>query len=386
MYDELYHRESKQKFKYLDKIKLSNGKWRYIYTEAERRKYSGKVDAAIDKGVDQAKAAVKSVDKKVKDVIDKLSNKQVNNLKFTQARGAVKKATNFIRDELGIKIGKETTTEYTTVYDKPTNNNPKERKYVGKVKTANGEYRYFYSQDDYDEYNERLNYQKNEPEFMKHVRNIDPNDIFTKDENADKVNEAYNPKDPKHSRNCSNCSAAYELRMRGYDVEAKPVTDGYNGRGDRFYDYFENAEVLNIYGDGSTSVIDEKFAHKYSGGTLTGADVKRYKDECDFAKNDQKYTASAIEKAIKDNNPPGSRGMIDVNWNDGGAHSIIYEVDSSGTVTIRDAQTYDVYPVDKLASKVSKVRICRTDNLQVKEGILNAVRTNSDEERKYIRK
>ena len=61
----------------------------------------------------------------------------------------------------------------------------------------------------------------------------------------------------------------------------------------------------------------------------------------------------------------------------------MYEVDKKGKVTIRDSQTYDEYSLDELAPYVKKVRITRTDNLQLKEGILDAVVTNKDDKRRY---
>ena len=75
--------------------------------------------------------------------------------------------------------------------------------------------------------------------------------------------------------------------------------------------------------------------------------------------------------------------MIDVDWKSGGAHSIVYEVDKNGKVTIRDSQTYDEYTLDELSSEVSRIRICRTDNLELKEDILHAVQPNENKKRKY---
>lgn len=262
----------------------------------------------------------------------------------------------------------------------------KKHKYKHKVKLSNGKYKYFYSDDEYEDYLERLEYQKNEPRFMKKVKDIPDDIVHSKFEDQEKVNEEYDPSDDTTSRNCSNCSAAYELRRRGYDVEANGNTGkSYNGRADRLYDYFENAEILMVYGDGNTRTANEEFMRKWCDEDLGFFDRFKYKEEYDYYGKDgkQKYSAKSIEKAIKSNNPPGSRGMIDVDWTTGAAHSIVYEVDKSGEITIRDSQTYDEYGLDELADRVSRVRICRTDNLQLKEGILGAVTTNTDKKRKY---
>lgn len=260
----------------------------------------------------------------------------------------------------------------------------KEPKHIAKVKLPNGKTRYFYKQSEYDAYLKRLKYQEDEPGFMKKIAKIAKDKIFTAKEDMSKVNETYDPYDDATSRNCSNCSAAYELRRRGYDVEAKPNDgDKYNGRHDRVYDYFEGAKFLGVYGDGSTLTHNEKYIRRIQNDEDTILDRFKYKDDYKFYTTDQSYTSKSIEKAIKANNPPGSRGFIDVEWKAGSAHSIVYEVDNKGKITIRDSQTYDEYSLDELAPRVKKVRIARTDNLQLKEGILGAVTTNKDNERQY---
>ena len=189
-----------------------------------------------------------------------------------------------------------------------------------------------------------------------------------------KVNEKYDPYNDDRSTNCANCSAAYELRRRGYDVEAKPNDETYNGKSARVHDYFENAEIIGVYGDGSTTTVNEKSWLK----RVTNLD-----DSYKFYAKDQSYSSKSIEKAIKSNNPPGSRGFIDVEWKAGSAHSIVYEVNSKGKVVIRDSQTNDTYSLEELAPNVKKVRITRTDNLKLKKGILGAVTENVDKDRDY---
>lgn len=243
----------------------------------------------------------------------------------------------------------------------------------------------FSSEDERQDYLERLEYQKNEPDFMKHVKEIPEDVIFTKDEDQEQINETYDPYDEKTSMNCANCSAAYELRRRGYDVEAMDNggEDDYNGSLLRTYDYFENATIIGIFGDGSTTTYNKEFMSNYMGDGVTMRDVYENIDNFTLWNEEQNYTANTLEKGILDNNPPGSRGMIDVVWKNGGGHSIVYEVDLSGNVVIRDSQTYDEYSLDELAHAVSQVQITRTDNLELKEEILSAVRTNTERKRKY---
>lgn len=244
------------------------------------------------------------------------------------------------------------------------------------VKLPNGRTEQFDSIDEYQDYKERLDYQKNEPDFMKDVPDISDNRVYTKLDDQNQINEEYNYYEESRSMNCGNCSMAYELRRRGYDVQAKEVTDDYNGRADRIFDYFEDAEMLCIFGDGSTVSLDEERARKVWDHTATDDDFEGHDDELRAWTELQSFTPETIEKGIIDNNPPGSRGMIDVNWKSGGAHSIIYEVDLNGKVTIRDSQTFDQYGLEELADRVDHIRITRTDNLKLKEESLNAVEPN----------
>ena len=291
----------------------------------------------------------------------------------------------FIRKDVISKAVKFVGDLFNKLKDKITNKNDAPDNYKHKVKMPNGTYKYFMNDDEYEDYLERLEYQKKEPSFMKKVKDISHNEAYTKWDDMEKVNETYDPFDESTSTNCANCTAAYELRRRGYDVEAvaNGGTDDYNGNGDRVFDYFENATMFGIYGDGTTIEHGEEFVRGVWNGGVDKKFLTKYEDQIDYMNKPQQYTAKSIEKGILAHNPPGSRGMIDVEWKSGGAHSIVYEVDKKGNVTIRDSQTYDAYSLDELAHSVNKVRISRTDNLRLKENILDAVTINTDKKRKY---
>lgn len=375
-----------RKHKYIARIRQPNGRYRYFYDKEEYLSYLNKGKNDDDSVFDKFKNAAKDVAKKLspskrgespaKKFLSKFSDKSSDALKFLMPRKVIKNAMDWISRT--ISSGENEGNGKISSKEKPNH------KYIARVKTANGKYRYFYDQDEYDAYLQRQKYQKNEPGFMKNVPDIDPDKIFTKDENMDKINEKFDPSDPSASTNCGNCSAAYELRMRGYDVEAKAADGEYNGRIDRVYDYFENPEKLYVNSDGSTTKASEDFERKAADNDLSVWDTKvRHRDSYEFYAEKKNYSASSIEKAIKSNNPPGSRGFIDVNWKEGGGHSIVYEVDKSGKVTIRDSQTYDTYDVSELSSRVSNVTITRTDNLKLKSGVKNTVNVNEDNKREY---
>lgn len=395
---------STEKHKYIAKVKLSNTKTRYFYSREEYLKYlrGGKnavnnIGNKVKTGLTNWKVTRNTIASKSKKAVSDLKSKPSGTGMKTKMKNGIEQVGRFSKIKLAValvvlgaklikkaakwvanKINRRNDDGAITDREKPGH------KYIAKVKTPSGKMRYFYSQDEYDAYIKRQNYQKNEPDFMKHVKDIDGDDIYTSKEDMGKVNEIYSPYDESSSTNCANCSAAYELRRRGYDVEAELVNGSYNGKGSRVYDYFEKPEKLYVFGDGETKTADESFERKiWKEGAVSSNDAKKSKAGYDYYTNEHKYTSSSIEKAIKNNNPPGSRGFIDVTWKDGGAHSIVYEVDKKGKVTIKDSQTYDTYSVSELANKVSQVSITRTDNLKLKKDILNSVKTNTDKGRTY---
>lgn len=113
---------------------------------------------------------------------------------------------------------------------------------------------------------------------------------FSKNEGEHSIQDdlkAVNPnrdKDEEHQTNCVNCAATYELRRRGYDVEALPS----NGRSDfnNMFDGFTPIELSSIdkdetsarvemltqiqsWGDGARGTIrgdwdGEDFGHRFS--------------------------------------------------------------------------------------------------------------------------
>lgn len=422
----------KVKFKYIKKKKV-NGKWRYYYdikdalgfdeskdydkakksnTKAANALKNATIKRDLEIGVKKVSGERLTTKDRVKlekysDNVDKQIKKQSKVAKeYSKAKKDFEKTPlgflkitmpekmdegkDWVKKKLGIKETKKSDKpekiSHSKLWDMFFNTVSKQNGDKNKVKLPNGKIKVFDKIDEYKSYLSRLFYQKTEPKFMKKILKIPADKIFKTVEDMDKVNETYNPYDPKTSQNCANCSVAYELRRRGYDVEAKDNGGDwdYNGAGYRFYDYFKNADVLCVNGDGSTFSQNEKFARKIWGSGINLVSALVYKKDLQYAILPQNYTPQSIEKAIAKNNPPGSRGMIDVEWKAGGAHSIVYEVDSTGKVTIRDSQTYDEYTVDELASRVKKVRITRTDNLQLKEGILDAVVPNEDRERNYF--
>lgn len=69
-------------------------------------------------------------------------------------------------------------------------------------------------------------------DINKHLKNADPDEFikstkkYTQDQDMKMVNPGYESGLPEYRMNCTMCSATYELRRRGYDVQANSTTMG----------------------------------------------------------------------------------------------------------------------------------------------------------------
>lgn len=332
---ELYHAD-KVKHKYIAKVRTSKGKYRYFYTKESYEAYKkGKTE--------KEKPKSNSVSKFFADMFNKV--KKLFKKPKKQIAKTIEKGKRFVEEViLGIKKDNK-------------NQSEKDHKYITRVKLPNGKYRYFYKIDEYNRYIARQNYQNNEPKFMKDIPKISGNKVYTAEEDMEKINPSYSKYDKATSQNCANCTAAYELRCRGYDVEAAEYENKgeyfLNGTDYRFDYYYKNAKSVTLDSNGDN--------HK---SILNGS---RWQKKFD-------YSPSTVESSIVKHSGVGTRGDISVSWKQGGGHSMAYEVNKDGSVVIRDCQTNRVYSVNDIASLVNNITITRTDNLELRKGILNAVK------------
>lgn len=175
---------------------------------------------------------------------------------------------------------------------------------------------------------------KSEEELCKDLKKKTKKQTASEDQAA--VNPYYDTGVLAYGRNCIHCSATYELRRRGYDVEAMGDNDG------------ETLETV------TTWYKDEQI-----------------KSKTDYA-SDKKKAAKEIEKEIKKNGN-GSRGQYIVYWSLGSAHSMVWEVEND-EVVIRDCQTNKIHTVEEITALTKKTVYFRTDNLDLEEEILNSVK------------
>ena len=342
---ELYHAQKKQ-HKYVARVKTANGKYRYFYTREEYNAYRNAKESSEPKKTSKLKTKLKSVSKFFKDIsnsISKLFNKSKKELGKT-----IEKGRKFVNDVILGK--KKPRSPITTVKEKM-------HKYIARVKMSNGKYKYFYDTEAYKRYLKRMEYQKDEPDFMKKVPKINEDDDYTEAEDMAEINEAYSPYEKERSHNCVYCSIAYELRCRGYDVQAAENKGWLSYKGSNFAmsDFYENPKMITLDETGKEhkSILNATKLHK-----------------------DFNYDARTVNSAILEHSGKNTRGEIRVSWKSGSAHSMVYEVLDNGGVIIRDSQVNQVYNMSDLVGLVNQITITRTDNLKLKKDILKTVEDN----------
>lgn len=363
--------EDRKKHKYVAKIKLGKNKYRYFYTKKEYDAYLYK-KKAVDDISNKAKSAADNIGDKIKkasNFVNSKKNRTISGIGVFYTRKQFENAVNWV-----INLFKKNRPEKDS--DKDSNKEDKQHKYVEKVKLPNGKYRYFYDVDSYNAYKRRLEYQANEPEFLKKLPKIDPNKILSADENMAEINEDYDMYDHKRSQNCAYCTSAYELRMRGYDVQAaehNKIT--YNATTATIYSWYKNGDMKLISPKDENGFTKIKSINKYLSSNFVWDTVPL---ATELRSDDSRpYTGSDVRFALETSSPPGSRGQFLVYWKSGGGHSMAYEIDSTGRAIIRDCQVNKTYTVEEIVSKgVSDVMYMRTDNLELNEKILNTVERN----------
>ena len=289
-----------QHWKYVKKIPVGKG-YRYFYSWAEYKAYLADPTVDLKKAGNAAKSEIKKSAKKSytevktrgKKVVEKASGNKGSNLtlvavkaknqsrdkttkgrinelakkaskKWNENKEAVKKSIEKGKEKVDkfihpirtikekiekIKAEKERKRLEEIRKNKVTKDKlAKKYKYLLK-KTINGKTVYFYSQDEIDAWEKKQNYIANEPEFMKDVKKSEV--PYTREEDAILVNPLYDWGGSDYENNCAECTAIYELRRRGYDVESNGESgigwnsDKYNT--DKRYNlFYKNPEINRL--------------------------------------------------------------------------------------------------------------------------------------------
>lgn len=155
------------------------------------------------------------------------------------------------------------------------------------------------------------------------------------DQDQDLVNPDYDPYKARYSMNCAYCSATWDLRRRGYEVEVRPATKEYDTDIDEIASWYRNTRT-----DDFVNLSEKSYNDMLSQGE-------------------------------------GSYGNIVMYWYGGGGHSVVWSVENSD-VMIRDTQlntvdTYEDY-MNKYQPYMSSAYYLRTDNRDLNAGILETCR------------
>ena len=167
-------------------------------------------------------------------------------------------------------------------------------------------------------------------------------------EDMERVNPGFKDWDENTKSNCVLCSMSMELRRRGYDVQAKKATSGYNGN-EIVKDWFPGAKPKESEGSMSETQLTELWRR--------GLPPKTTKE------NQQKMITNTVSEIEKQ--PEGARGQICVTW-DGSfsGHSMAY-ANEGGKAVIYDTQAnkrYEGKEVEKLLKQTSICTVTRLDN------------------------
>lgn len=158
------------------------------------------------------------------------------------------------------------------------------------------------------------------------------------------VNPRYSSEDQTGAtNNCVRCTLAYEMRKRGFDVNAN----------------------LSVIGLNHKSTLKKTFPGYKDNVVQKVPKGRDYMLECERAASPKGNVLLANKTKSELSKEPDSRGQLVLKWSSGGGHSVAYEV-KNGKPKIIDAQSGKVYEgknFDELIKRAVGVSYQRLDNL-----------------------
>lgn len=172
------------------------------------------------------------------------------------------------------------------------------------------------------------------------------------DEDMERVNPAFKNWDKNTKNNCVLCTMTYELRRRGYDVQARKATQGYDAN-TLVKDWYKNSKPKIAEGSISDQDIFDAMA-KGKAPTIK--------------KEDQDHMIESTLSTVKEQKD-GARGQLAIIWNRTvSGHSVSYAVEN-GEMAIYDTQSNEKFVGDKACEKflrkTSQACVTRLDNCQI---------------------
>lgn len=169
----------------------------------------------------------------------------------------------------------------------------------------------------------------------------------------------------KWDENCALCTITYDLRRRGYDVEARNEDEVVGPDGERGLDI---SEIAKLYGLDDSDVGKMTDRYKHSGYAA--------RDKNNISRSEVASELEKLEQTLATYGD-GARGNFCVYWRQGGGHSVSWEVEN-GEVVIRDAQTNKTHTLDEYATDIYYFEYIRTDNVEPTDEIRRYVKNRGE--------
>lgn len=224
----------------------------------------------------------------------------------------------------------------------------------------------------------------------------------TKDQDSTAINPNYK-NGRAYQTNCAQCAVAYDLRRRGYDVEALPQVQ--DNTSIIIESWYENGDFTTVGDIREKNSIGPKPGDKKTLRTATGEIVENSKnkrksntsDEIDkmIRETDERieqakealmsdsYTFDEVDQIVDyfetdlKAQGEGARGIIALSWRQGGGHAVAYEIED-GEVVIRETQTDEKVNLSYYADFADSMMYMRTDNLTPTEECLKVVKNRGE--------
>lgn len=195
----------------------------------------------------------------------------------------------------------------------------------------------------------------------------------TLDEDMALVNPNYATETNNYDQNCAYCTVAYDLRRRGYDVEAMPEAGGLTSFDiARLYGKDKDASVITTIKMGLGLASESEYiADMFARNDIITSDSLRDKYDIRVKGSVSHVIPYMIEDMLS--HGEGARGNLALDWKGGGGHSIVWEIEN-GKAVFRDCQVNEVIDIEDYMLRVNRFDYMRTDNLELSEDVLKYVR------------
>ena len=148
-----------------------------------------------------------------------------------------------------------------------------------------------------------------------------------------------------YKNNCISCALAYDMRRRGYDVEAMPIdtTSAVNGSLPVQLGFYKGEKLETFEVPKDPDVAAKQFSNR----------ILKYGD--------------------------GSRGMLRIRWKNGDGHAAVWEVNDD-SVVVRDPQNNTIVDLSEYMRRAKTFYYFRTDNLEPTEKVTRFVKNQISKE------